>query len=48
MKKIVFIAALLLSGICINAQEDSTPDFPRNEFKGNALFLILGSFELTY
>lgn len=48
MKKIVFVAALLLSGICINAQEDSTPDFPRNEFKGNALFLILGSFELTY
>lgn len=48
MKKIGVVAALLFSGICINAQEDSPPDFPRNEFKGNALLLILGSFELTY
>jgi len=48
MKKILITGIVMLSCLCINAQETNAVEFPRNEFKGNALFLILGSFELTY
>lgn len=30
------------------SQEKGTIDFKRNEFKGNALFLVLGPAEITY
>jgi len=38
---------VLLFGITVFAQ-DSNTTFKRNEIKGNALFLVLGSFEVTY
>ncbi len=46
MKKILVLSLLLLSVFC-NAQETNSV-FKRNELKGNALFLILGSPEFTY
>lgn len=41
---------LLLCFVTLNlfAQEEAKTDFNRNEIKGNALFLVLGSFEATY
>lgn len=47
MKKIlvVFCLALLTFGY---SQEKTKVDFPKNEIKGNALFLVLGAVEVTY
>lgn len=48
MKKICFILAAVLMSNFGFSQEIETPDFKKNELKGNALFLILGSLEITY
>jgi len=48
MKKLYFILALALSSAFCFSQETETPSFNKNEIKGNALFLVLGSFEATY
>jgi hypothetical protein len=47
MKKI-FILLLCIAGLNASAQEENRLDFKKNEFKGNALFLVLGTLELTY
>jgi hypothetical protein len=47
MKKI-FILLLCIAGLNASAQEETRLDFKKNEFKGNALFLVLGTLELTY
>lgn len=47
MRKIT-LALCFLASITAFSQEDSTPDFNRNEIKFNAMYLILGSFEATY
>jgi hypothetical protein len=48
MRKLVLLASLVCS-VFANSQE--TPkkiDFKRNELKGNALLLVLGSFDISY
>jgi hypothetical protein len=47
MKKIILLVVLSF-GLNSFAQEQDIPDFKRNEIKGNALMLVLGSFEATY
>jgi len=47
MKK-KFILLLCIAGLNASAQEENRLDFKKNEFKGNALFLVLGTLELTY
>jgi hypothetical protein len=47
MKKIILLVVLSF-GLNSVAQEQEIPDFKRNEIKGNALMLVLGSFEATY
>jgi len=47
MRKILFLL-VCLTGLSSFAQENEIPEFKRNELKGNALFLVLGSFEATY
>jgi hypothetical protein len=48
MKKICFILTVLLMSNFGFSQETETPNFKKNELKGNALFLILGSLDMTY
>lgn len=48
MKKIYFILASVLMSNFGFSQEIETLDFKKNELKGNALFLILGSLDITY
>jgi hypothetical protein len=43
-----FILLLCIAGLNASAQEETRLDFKKNEFKGNALFLVLGTLELTY
>jgi hypothetical protein len=47
MKKIVLLLGLFV-GIVGYSQEKQATVFPRNEIKGNALFLVLGALEVTY
>jgi hypothetical protein len=47
MKKLLVL--LCLSTFTFGySQEKSTVDFPKNEIKGNALFLVAGAVEVTY
>lgn len=43
-----FILLLCIAGLNASAQEETRLDFKKNEFKGNSLFLVLGTLELTY
>jgi Protein of unknown function (DUF3575) len=47
MRKTLFLL-ICLTGFSSFAQENEILEFKRNELKGNALFLVLGSFEATY
>jgi hypothetical protein len=47
MKKIILIIGLFV-GIIGYSQEKQAVVFPRNEIKGNALFLVFGIVEVTY
>ncbi|MFE3869709.1 hypothetical protein ACFX5F_00550 [Flavobacterium sp. ZS1P70] len=47
MKKL-FIIMCKFSFLSGFVQEKETIDFKRNEIKGNALFLVLGTAEITY
>lgn len=47
MKKIILLIVLSF-GFQAFAQVQEIPDFKRNEIKGNALMLVLGSFQATY
>ena len=47
MKKFIVLSLLLCSTLSL-AQEETTTDFKKNELKGNALFLVLGSFDVSY
>lgn len=47
MKKIALITFLLCS-VIVSSQENKEIDFNRNELKGNALLLVLGSFDFSY
>ncbi|MDD2984779.1 DUF3575 domain-containing protein [Flavobacterium sp.] len=47
MKKL-FLLLLCLLSLNLFAQEEGKSSFKRNEIKGNALFLVLGTFEATY
>jgi hypothetical protein len=47
MKKLLVL--LCLSAFTFGySQEKTTVDFPKNEIKGNALFLVAGAVEVTY
>ena len=48
MKKIILLIALILSGISIAQESETKDEFKKNELKGNALFLVLGSFDVSY
>ena len=47
MKKIVAIVCLFVFAFGFS-QESQKVDFPKNEIKGNALFLVAGALEVTY
>ena len=47
MKKFIVLSLLLCSTLSL-AQEETTTDLNKNELKGNALFLVLGSFDVSY
>ena len=47
MKRLLVIVCLSLFAVGYS-QETQKVDFPKNEIKGNALFLVLGAFEVTY
>ncbi|MGL2962524.1 DUF3575 domain-containing protein [Flavobacterium sp. RSB2_4_14] len=47
MRKLIVLSFLLCSLFAFS-QETQSQDFKRNELKGNALFLVLGSFEFSY
>lgn len=46
--KNLLIVLLFIVSLTAFAQEENSLDFKKNEFKGNALFLVLGTLELTY
>lgn len=45
MKKIILLFCLTVS---VFSYSQEKVDFPKNELKGNALFLVLGAVEVTY
>ena len=47
MKKVLVVVCLSLFAFGYS-QEKEKISFPKNEMKGNALFLVLGAFEATY
>lgn len=47
MKKLLVLLSLSLFTIG-HSQETQKVDFPKNEIKGNALFLVVGALEATY
>ncbi|WP_310560691.1 DUF3575 domain-containing protein [Flavobacterium sp.] len=47
MKKLFVVIGLLVFAFG-HSQEKEKVDFPKNEIKGNALFLVLGAIEVTY
>lgn len=48
MKKITCFCLFLLSSLGFAQVAEPVVSFPKNEFKGNALFLVLGAPEFTY
>ena len=48
MKKIIYLLALLVTSISFSQESEPKIEFKRNELKGNALFLVLGSFDVSY
>lgn len=48
MKKNLFVFALLFSVLSFAQENEKTFNFKRNELKGNALLLVLGSFDVSY
>jgi hypothetical protein len=48
MKKIISILALFTSCVLFAQESETKSDFNRNELKGNALILVLGSFDVSY
>lgn len=49
MRKIIVVSILLLLSSLSFAQEsENSISFKKNEIKGNALYLVLGSFEVSY
>lgn len=48
MKKKFFFLALLATTIGFAQVTEAKIDYKKNELKGNALFLVLGSFDLSY
>jgi hypothetical protein len=47
MKKLLTILCLLFFAFGFS-QDKTITNFPKNELKGNALFLVAGAFEVTY
>lgn len=48
MKKIIYLLALMATSISFSQESEPKIDFKRNELKGNALLLVLGSFDVSY
>jgi hypothetical protein len=48
MKKIIYLLALMVTSISFSQESEPKIDFKRNELKGNALLLVLGSFDVSY
>jgi hypothetical protein len=48
MKKIICLCLLLLTSLSFAQESEEPVSFNKNEIKGNALFLVLGSFDVSY
>jgi hypothetical protein len=48
IKKILLSIVVLFSAYSFSQETENTTDFNRNELKGNALLLVLGSFDVSY
>ena len=48
MKKIFLLGLILITSLTYAQEAETKVDFNKNELKGNALFLVLGSFDISY
>jgi len=48
MKRIIFTLAFIVTTIGFAQDTEPQNEFKKNELKGNALFLVLGSFDISY
>ena len=48
MKKFIYLFALIITTMSFAQDTEPNIDFNKNELKGNALFLVLGSFDFSY
>ena len=48
MKKNILLVLFIVSGFSFAQESETTVDFKKNELKGNALLLVLGSFDVSY
>ncbi len=48
MKKIFLLGLILITSLSYAQEPETKVDFKKNELKGNALFLVLGSFDISY
>jgi hypothetical protein len=48
MKKFILVTLFIISAVSFAQESNQKAEFKKNEFKGNALLLVLGSFDVSY